>query len=44
MDEFHPPTCHIIEEGHGFFCLLLLYYNQWNIDMCHMGIRGLPSN
>jgi len=20
--------------------MIQLYYNQWNIDMCHMGIRG----
>jgi hypothetical protein len=26
-----------------FVIIIQLYYNQWNIDMWHMGIRGPPS-
>ncbi len=25
MDEFHPPTCHVIEEGHGILNFWLLF-------------------
>jgi hypothetical protein len=24
--------------------IIQLYYNQWNIDTCHMGIHDPPSN
>jgi hypothetical protein len=47
MDELRPPMCHVIGEkawSFIFFIIIQLYYNQWKIDMCHMGICGPTSN
>jgi hypothetical protein len=41
MDELHPPTCHVIWGcGIGIMTIFQLYYNQCNIDLCHVIEEG----
>jgi hypothetical protein len=37
MDEFHPPTCHVIWGcGIGIMTIFQLYYNQCNVGIRHV--------
>jgi len=41
MDEFHPPTCHVIWRcGIGIMTIFQLYYNQCSISTCYVIVEG----
>jgi hypothetical protein len=41
MDELHPHVCHVIWGcGIGIMIIFQLYYNQCNINMCHVIEEG----
>jgi hypothetical protein len=44
MDEFHPPTCHIIwGSGIRIMTISQLYYNQCSIGTCHVIEEGYEN-
>jgi hypothetical protein len=41
MDEFHPPSCHVIwRRGIGIMTIFQLYYNQCSIGTCNVIEEG----